>query len=302
MTDLSPPEQRPVAGIVLRVSAATIFAFMAAMVKIGSDHGLHPIEMIFWRFAFALPPLLLWIALRPGGLQVVKTKRPLAHLWRALIGFVAMGFGYWAITLLPLAEATAISFAAPIFATLLSAIFLLETVGWHRWSAVAMGFVGVLVIMQPQNLALPLDGLVVALISAFGVACVIITIRQISRTERAITTVFWFTLISAVGTGFVVPFFAAGHDWTGWAIMIAIAILGGAAQLLLTASLRVAPVVVVAPFDYTQLLWAVALGWLIWSDVPSAATWTGAAIIIASGLYTLYRERRRSRPQRPVIV
>ncbi|MGP1354158.1 MAG: DMT family transporter [Parasphingopyxis sp.] len=300
MSDISFPEQRPVAGIVLRILAATIFAFMAAMVKIGADHGLHPIEMIFWRFAFALPPLFLWVLLRPG-LQIIKTRRPLAHLWRAVIGFVAMGFGYWALTLLPLAEATAISFAAPIFATLLSAIFLLEKVGWHRWSAVLVGFLGVLVIVQPQDLNLPLDGLMVALASAFGVACVIITIRQISKTERALTTVFWFTAISAVGTGFVVPFFAESHDWQGWAIMIGIAILGGTAQLLLTASLRVAPVVVVAPFDYTQLLWAVALGWLIWADVPSVATWCGAAIIIGSGLYTLYRERVRSRPARPVI-
>jgi len=285
----------------LRIVAATVFSFMAAMVKIGSDYGLHPIEMIFWRFAFALPPLFLWIALRPG-IEVIRTKRPLAHLWRALIGFVAMGFGYYAITLLPLAEATAISFAAPIFATLLSAIFLLETVGWHRWGAVAMGFVGVLVVMQPQNSNLPLNGLIVALISAFGVACVIITIRQISKTERAMTTVFWFTLISAVATGFVVPFFATSHAWEGWAIMITIAILGGIAQLLLTASLRVAPVVVVAPFDYIQLLWAVGLGWLIWSDMPTIMTGCGAAIIIASGLYTLFRERRIKPPVRPVIV
>ncbi|WP_299328118.1 DMT family transporter [Parasphingopyxis sp.] len=301
MTEFSLPEQRPVAGIVLRILAATVFAFMAAMVKIGADYGLHPIEMIFWRFAFALPPLFLWILWRPG-LQIIKTRRPLAHLWRAVIGFVAMGFGYWAITLLPLAEATAISFAAPIFATLLSAVFLLERVGWHRWSAVLIGFAGVLIIMQPHDMSLPLDGLIVALISAFGVACVIITIRQISKTERALTTVFWFTLISAVGTGCIVPFFGAQHDWQGWAIMIAIAILGGTAQLLLTGSLRVAPVVVVAPFDYVQLLWAVALGWLIWSDMPSFATWCGAAIIIGSGLYTLYRERMRTRPARPVIV
>ncbi|MEM8696184.1 MAG: DMT family transporter [Pseudomonadota bacterium] len=301
MTNSTLPEQRPVAGILLRIGAATAFAFMAAMVKIGSDLGLHPIEMIFWRFAFALPPLFLWIALRPG-LQMIRTKRPLAHLWRAVIGLTAMGFAYWSITLLPLAEATVISFAAPIFATMLSAIFLLESVGWHRWSAVAIGFLGVLIVMQPQNASLPIDGLIVALISAFGVACVIITIRQISRTERAMTTVFWFTLISAVGTGFVVPFFAAAHSWQGWAVMVAIAIFGGTAQLLLTASLRIAPVVVVAPFDYIQLLWAVALGWLIWSDVPSVATWCGAAVIIASASYTLYRERKRSRPARPVIV
>lgn len=301
MTDLSPPEQIPVKGILLRIMAATVFSLMAAMVKIGSDYGLHTIEMIFWRFAFALPPLLLWIALRPG-FSVIKTNRPKAHLWRALIGLVAMGCSYFSITLLPLAEATTISFAAPVFATVLSAVFLMETVGWHRWGAVVIGFVGVLVVMQPQNSSLPLNGLIVALIAAFGVACVIVTIRQISRTERAMTTVFWFTLIAAISTGFVVPFFGTNHDWQGWAIMVSIAMFGGIAQLLLTASLRVAPVVVVAPFDYIQLLWAVGLGWLIWSDMPTITTAFGAAIIIASGLYTLFRERRRKMPVRPVIV
>lgn len=141
-----------------------------------------------------------------------------------------------------------------------------------------MGFAGILVIMQPHDMSLPIDGLIIALISTFGVACVIIAIRQISKTEPARTTVFRFTLISAAGTGFVVPFFAANHDWQGWTIMVAITILGGAAQPCLTGLLHL------APFDYTQLLRAVALGWLIWSDVPSVATWTGAAIIIASGL------------------
>ncbi|RED15692.1 DMT family transporter [Parasphingopyxis lamellibrachiae] len=302
MTELAPPEQRPVTGIMLRIAAATVFSLMAAMVKIGSDYGLHTIEMIFWRFAFALPPILVWIALRPG-FSIIKTKRPRAHLWRALIGLVAMGCSYYSITLLPLAEATTISFAAPVFATLLSAVFLMETVGWHRWGAVVAGFVGVLVVMQPQNATLPLNGLIVALVAAFGVACVIVTIRQISKTERAMTTVFWFTLIAALVTGFIVPFYGTNHDWLGWAIMFAIAVLGGTAQLLLTASLRVAPVVVVAPFDYIQLLWAVGLGWLIWSDVPTIMTGCGAAIIIASGLYTLFRERRRSKqPVRPVIV
>ena len=300
MTDTFPPEQRPVAGIIARILAATTFAFMAAMVKVGADLGLHPIEMIFWRFALALIPLTLWIALR-SGFAVVKTTIPLAHLWRAAIGLFAMGFGYWAISLLPLAEATAISFAAPVFATMLSAIFMLEIVGWHRWAAVLLGFVGVLVVMQPGGSNLPMDGLIVALISAFGVACVIITIRQISKTERAITTVFWFTLLAAIGTGIAVPFFASSHGPQEWMVLAAIALFGGTAQMFLTASLRVAPVVVVAPFDYIQLLWAVGFGWLIWSDVPTVATWCGSAIIIASGFYMLYRERQYNRPVRPVI-
>ncbi len=294
-------EQRPLAGIGLRIAAATSFAFMAAMVKIGDNYGIHLIEMIFWRFAFALPLMFGWVMLGPG-IDAIKTKRPLAHLWRAVIGFVAMGFGYWSLTLLPLAEATALSFAAPLFATLLSALVLTEVVGWHRWGAVIIGFIGVLIVMQPQNSALPTQGLIVALISAFGVSCVLITIRQISKTETTLAMVFWFTAISALALSFVVPFFHAPHPIEAWGIMVGIGLLGGIAQFLLTASLRIAPVAVIAPFDYTQLLWAVLLGWLIWSDIPPAATWIGAGIVIASGLYTLFRERKLAREARPVIA
>lgn len=285
----------------MRVCAATAFAFMAALVKLGDDFGVHPVEMIFWRFAFALPPLALWILLGPG-IDAIKTNRPLAHLWRAVIGFVGMGFGYWALTLLPLAEATALSFAAPLFATILSALLLAEAVGWHRWGAVLIGFLGVVIVMQPQDSALPLHGVLIALTSAFGVACVVITIRQISKTERALTTVFWFTVISAIALGMLMPFYAAPHPPQAWLVMLGIGLLGGVAQFLLTASLRVAPVAVVAPFDYTQLLWAVVLGWLLWRDIPPAATWIGAAIVIASGLYTLFRERRNVRIARAVAL
>jgi drug/metabolite transporter (DMT)-like permease len=284
LSDTEFPQQRHLAGISLRLGAATSFAFMAAMIKVASNSGVHPVEMLFWRFALALVPMTIW-ALAGPGIEAVKTRRPFAHIWRAAIGFVGMGFGYWSLTLLPLAEATAISFAAPLFATILSALFLSEAVGWHRWGAVLAGFTGVLLVMQPQNASLPIDGLVIALISAFGVACVMITIRQISKTERAFTTVYWFT----------------AHSPAAWLAIVAIAGLGGTAQLLLTASLRLAPVGVVAPFDYSQLVWAILLGWLLWTDVPSTTTWIGAAIIIASGIFMLFRERRGMRLARPVI-
>jgi drug/metabolite transporter (DMT)-like permease len=300
LSDTEFPQQRHLAGISLRLGAATSFAFMAAMIKVASNSGVHPVEMLFWRFALALVPMTIW-ALAGPGIEAVKTRRPFAHIWRAAIGFVGMGFGYWSLTLLPLAEATAISFAAPLFATILSALFLSEAVGWHRWGAVLAGFTGVLLVMQPQNASLPIDGLVIALISAFGVACVMITIRQISKTERAFTTVYWFTAISALVLAGVFPFFAVSHSPAAWLAIVAIAGLGGTAQLLLTASLRLAPVGVVAPFDYSQLVWAILLGWLLWTDVPSTTTWIGAAIIIASGIFMLFRERRGMRLARPVI-
>ncbi|WP_298016719.1 DMT family transporter [uncultured Parasphingopyxis sp.] len=284
------------AGIGLRIGAASAMALMAATVKLGAtSYGLHPVEMLGWRFIFALPLTMLFVATRPGGLGLFRTGHKLAHVWRGVLGMVTMGFAYWSLMLLPLAEATALSFAAPLFATILAALLLADRVGWHRWSAIVLGFAGVLFVMQPQHSALPAKGLAVAVVAAFLVACVNITIRQISRYDPPETTVLWFTTISALCLGCVMPFVAEPHTAGEWLLIVCIALFGGTAQMLLTASLSVAPVPVVAPFDYTQLVWAVTLGWIMFGDLPPATTWTGAAIIVASGLYVLIRERRSSR-------
>jgi drug/metabolite transporter (DMT)-like permease len=206
-----------------------------------------------------------------------------------------MVVAFSALSYLPLAESTTIGFAAPLFAVILSALVLKEPVGHHRWSAVAIGFLGVLLVMRPEGGNLPPVGLALAVLSAFGVGVTTITIRQIGKTEPTQTTVLWFTLLSMVAVGALMPFYAELHDLRTWAILLALGLFGGVAQLLLTASLRFAPVSVIVPFDYTQLLWAVLLGWVIWSTQPPASTWIGAAVIIASGLYTLYREHKLGR-------
>lgn len=294
----SRPQQNRPLGILLRVGATTCFGFMAAMIKLGYARGVSTPELVFYRFAFGLPPLLVWIAWT-RNFGAWRTQRPLAHLTRSAIGLTTMVLAFSALAYLPLAEATTIGFVAPLFAVLLSALVLREDVGRHRWSAVALGFAGVLIVMQPQGNDLPAAGLAFAICAAFGVACVTITIRQIGRTEATQTTVLWFTGLSMIAVGTLMPSYGRFHDGGTWAILVALGVFGGLAQLLLTASLRYAPVSVIAPFDYSQLLWAVALGWLIWETQPPASTWAGATVIIASGLYTLYREHRlgRERPR-----
>ncbi|HEX8669527.1 MAG TPA: DMT family transporter [Allosphingosinicella sp.] len=288
------PQQNRLFGIALRTGATTCFAFMAAMIKLGHEAGVSTVELAFYRFFFGLPPLLLWIAWsRNAG--VWRTERPKAHLWRAAVGLSTMVVAFSALGYLPLAEATTIGFAAPLFAVMLSALVLHEKVGRHRWGAVALGFVGVMVVMRPEGSHLPPVGLALALLSAFGVGVVTITIRQIGRTEGTQTTVLWFSLLSMATLGVLMPFYAAMHSGRVWLVLLALGGFGGLAQLLLTASLRYAPVSVVVPFDYTQLLWAVLLGWLIFADRPPTTTWAGAAVIIASGLYTLYREHKLGR-------
>lgn len=293
----SRPEQNRLLGIGLRICAATCLAVMAAIIKLGYDAGIGTPELVFYRFVFGLPPLLIWIGLS-GDFGAWRTTRPLAHLGRAALGLTAMTLAFTALSYLPLAEATTISFAAPLFAVMLSALVLHEQVGRHRWSAVAAGFIGVVVVMQPGGTTLPAIGLVVAVLAALAVACVTITLRQIGRTESTRTIVLWFTLTSMIASGALIPFFGHAHDAHGWAILIAVGLAGGLGQLFLTASLRLAPVPVIVPFDYSQLLWAVLLGWLIWRTHPPATTWAGAAIIIASGLYTIYREHKLGRDRR----
>jgi drug/metabolite transporter (DMT)-like permease len=299
---LTPPKQNRLLGIGLRIAAVSSFGLMAAMIKLGHEAGIATPELVFYRFAFGLPPLLGWMALT-HNFGAWRTERPLAHLTRGVLGLGTMVLAFSALAYLPLAEATTIGFVAPLFSVILSALILGEPVGRHRWSAVALGFVGVLVVMQPAGSQLPPVGLALALLSALGVAAVTITIRQIGRTESTPTTVLWFTMFSMAASGLLLPFFGEGHTAGEWLLLAILGLAGGLGQLFLTSALRYAPIAVVVPFDYVQLLWAVVLGWAIWNVQPAATSWAGAAVIIASGLYTVYREQRlgRDKPHAPPL-
>jgi drug/metabolite transporter (DMT)-like permease len=296
----APLQQNRLLGIGMRICATSSFGVMAALVKLGHDAGIATPELLFYRFAFSLPPLLLWMA-ATSSFDAWRTRRPFAHLTRAALGLTAMSLGFTVLGYLPLPEATTLSFVAPLFSVILSALVLAEPVGRHRWSAVALGFTGVLIVMRPGSAHLPPAGIGLALLAALAVAAVTITIRQIGRTERTPTTVLWFTLYSLVAVGLLVPFYGRSHDLHGWLLLAGIGLLGGIGQLFMTSSLRFAPVATVVPFDYVQLIWAVLFGWWIWDTHPAPTSWLGAAIIVGSGLYTVYREHRlgRDKPHMP---
>ena len=294
MSPPAPPHQNRLLGIGLRVGATISFGIMAATIKLGHQADIPLVELAFYRFAFGLPPLLAWIAVT-RNFGAWRTSRPGAHVARGILGFAAMTLGFGALAYLPLAEASTIGFVAPLFSVILSALILREPVGRYRWSAVAAGFIGVLIVMQPSGTDLPPLGLGMALLATLGVAGVTITIRQMSGTESTPTIVLWFTGFSMFVSGLLMPFFATAHDTGEWLLLIVIGLAGGAGQLFLTSSLRFAPVSVVVPFDYIQLHWAVLLGWAIWDTHPPASTWAGAAIIIGSGVFTVYREHRLGR-------
>ena len=289
-----PAEQRPIAGVALRLVTALLLATMFALVKLASTRGVNIVETLFYRQCGSALCAVGLVAAGPGFASL-RSRRIGAHVGRMALGMVAMALNFLAMIMLPLAEATAIGFSVPIFSTVLAAIVLAEPTGKWRWGAVAAGFLGVLLIVQPGSGEVPLLGASVALVAALLTASVTVVIRQLGKTELASTTVFWFAASSLVPLAVMMMWFASSHDPMTWAILAGLALAGGLAQLTLTGSLRLAQVALVMPMDYTSLVWAVLLGAFLFAEVPTPWIWVGAPIIIASGLVIVWREHRLAR-------
>lgn len=291
-------------GIALRMAAMVCVALLSAAVKWAGHRGIPVFEMVFFRNAFAFVPIIAYIA-RTSGLSVLKTRRPVGHLHRAVVGLIGMTCSFSALQHLALTEATAFTFAAPLFMTALSALMLREPVGWHRWGAVLVGFAGVLIMVRPQPGHMNVPGVAFGLTAALGSALAMVQIRQIAVTEKGATIVFYFTLAGTVLGGMVSIFNWVAPDRLTLAVLIGSGLIGGVGQLFLTEAIRVAPVGVVAPFDYSQLIWATGLGFLFWGELPQPLTLAGAAVVAASGLYILHREivrfRRATAEARPAV-
>ena len=277
-------------GIALMVISIGVFTTMDAVVKHIGQSGYHTAQIIFFRNVFAFIPLL-YIISRQGGIAALKTKRPGGHFLRTLYGLTAMSAFFYGYKTLPLADAISISFAAPLFMTALSVPMLAEKVGIRRWIAVLVGFVGVLIMVRPSANMDPTSLIMLGGTVFFALA--MIAVRQLSRTETSASIVFYFTLIGSLLFGAMMPWVWKAPDLTDFAILASIGIIGGSAQLLMTNAVKAAPIAILAPFEYTALLWATGFDIVIWSVFPSAYTLIGAAILVTTGLYILHRETRR---------
>ena len=283
-------------AIGLRLASVALFACMNVGIKLAEEHGAALGEILFFR-QLGAAALVTAVVIAGPGVASLRSRRMGAHVSRAAVGLVSMAFTFAALLALPLAEATTIGFSMPIFATVLGALVLGEPTGWRRWAAVLAGFAGVVVVTQPGSGHLPLWGGLCGLAAALLTAVISILLRQLGRTERPMTTVFWFSTLSLAPLGIVYVLTARAHPPLVWAILAGVGLFGGAAQLAMTGSLARGAVSLVVPMDYTSLVWATALGWLVFGTLPGSATAIGAPVIVGSGLYIVWREHQRRREE-----
>jgi drug/metabolite transporter (DMT)-like permease len=288
----SPTTSPTLLGIYFRMGALVLFCTMDAMVKeLGGTYG--SFQLMLFRTVIAAIPLA-FIIHRAGGLHVVKSRRPWLQVARAATGFASLFGFFYVFPRMPLVDAYAISYAAPLFMTALAVPMLGEAVGWRRWTAVVVGFAGVLLMLDPWGISFHAISLVV-LLATFAYALSTVLTRLISRHDQDAATLFWFSL-----TASVISLVGAIPEWKwptpiDWLWLTIIGLLAGFAQILSVRSLRLAEAGVLAPFDYTSIVLAVLFGYLWFKEETSPMVWYGLPLVIGSGLYILYRERVRAR-------
>jgi drug/metabolite transporter (DMT)-like permease len=283
-------------GILFMCAGVFCLALGDAIAKwLGEVHS--PLQIIFFRTLVSLP-LIALLARLGGGLSKLRTRRPFVHLVRGLIYTGTMGFFVLGLTLLPLAEATAIAFVAPLFVTLLSVPFLGERIDLPVVAASLVGFVGVLIVVRPGGAAFHPGSLVMIAAAAFY-ALLMLTSRLWGGREHLWAMVFYMTLVPLVVTTISLPWvWQTPRPWH-WLGFLGAGIVGVGATACLTMAFRHAPAAIAAPFDYTAMLWAVLLGWWFWGEMPDAWVYVGSVLIIGSGLAIAYHDRRTTLKRRP---
>ncbi len=287
----------PAVGVTWKVLSVMIFSVMLTLVKLVGDRV--PVgEMLFARNFFGLAPVLVVIAWTGHLHDALETKSIVGHVKRAAAGMMAMGLWFAALEHLPLPEATAIVYVAPLMMVMLAALVLGETVRVYRWSAVGIGFLGVVVILIPQirsGFDIANDtkalGAVLALCGAVFMSLASIFVRQLARTEATSTIVLYFLMAGTVMTLLTIPTWVV-PSWIDLLGLVAIGVFGGVGQLLLTQAYQHAEASLIAPFEYTSMIWVVLFGYFTFDEVPSVYVLVGASIVVASGIFVILRERR----------
>ncbi len=308
---MTPTRTQPLRGIALKVLSVCAFVVMATLLKATAT--IPAGEMVFFRSFFALLPVFAMLIWQRRIADAFRTRRPMRHFVRGLIGVMSMGSGFFALTRLPLPEATAIGYASPLLIVAIGALLLRERVHAFRWTAVLVGLAGVLIILVPRFSVLTsgaaLDGEAVGAIAALSGAVLsafaMLQVRNLVQTERTEAIVTYFFISASLLSLLTIPF---GWVWPTpeqAALLIGAGIAGGVGQLLMTACYRYADMSVIAPFEYVSLLLTIIIGFFVFGDVPTATMLVGALVIVGSGIAVILREhylgldRRNARSATP---
>ncbi|MBA3516489.1 MAG: DMT family transporter [Rhizobiales bacterium] len=290
----------PSRGIALKVVSTLFFTLMLVCVKAVADR-IPPGEIVFFRSFFALVPIVGMLAWQGEFASALRTKRPWIHVSRGTVGVLAMALNFAALAFLPLPEAMMIGYASPLMIVVLAALILHERVRLFRWTAVAVGFVGIVVILWPRFTLLSrgaledaaLLGAVLALVSAFCSAFAAVFVRSLAQTESTGAIVFYFSLIaSLMAVAVSLPFGWVAPNATDATLLVLMGLLGGVGQILIATAYRDADAATLASFEYVSMLWGITFGFFLFGDVPTASIILGGAIVIGAGIFIIFRERR----------
>ena len=290
----------PLKGIALKTLSVTVFMGMATCVKLAAEAGVPPGQTVFFRSLFAIPVIIAWLLWKHDLAHGLETNNKMGHLWRGLVGAGAMACGFTALGLLPLPEATAIGYAAPILVVILAAMFLGEEIRLFRLAAVGLGLVGVILVLSQRFSLTSVEdatqwqtiGAMAALLGAVFAATAQVFVRKMVQTETTAAIVFYFSITTTVLSLTTIPFGWVWPEWSVIALMVASGIFGGLGQILLTASYRHAQTSVIAPFEYVSMLYALIIGYSLFDEIPTSRTIAGAALVVCAGLIIIWRERQ----------
>lgn len=290
---LNPDKKQFYWAVIFSLINACMLAAMGLFGKMLAQY-FQPVEVTYFRNLFSLLALTGWI-IYSNKINILKTKRPLGHIFRGTIGTIGIVSGMWAVSLMPLAETTILLFTSPLFVVLLSYPVLKEPVGVYRLSAALIGFIGVFVALAPSSHAnhLPLLGIVAGLGWGFFAGCVDICLRWIGRTENPMTTTYYFLLLGTFATSLHWPFAELKHDsfsWESLTIMAVLGLSGLLSQLSKSQSLRLSEAATIAPIMYTMIIWTMLFDYIFWDKIPGWNMIAGTIVIISSNLFILYRE------------
>ena len=288
---------RPALGIGLKLTAVFLFTSMAAVIKATSDL-VPPGEAVFFRSFFAIPVIVIWLIYRGQLKSGLIAKRPMSHVRRGIFGTTAMGLTFAGLGLLPFPEVTAIGFATPIFTVILAAILLGERIRLIRVSAVAIGLLGVLIILSPRLTGsaglsdTATIGALMILVATLMRSLVQIQVREMVQTEHTAAVVFYFSATASVLSLLTLPFGWVVPAPSTVALLICAGIIGGVAQILITSAYRFGTASMLAPYDYASMLFAIAIGYIWFGELPTFVMLVGATLVIGAGVLVIWREHQ----------